>query len=226
LTCWRRDDPGCREDLRLLRAHTRQKPKRKPLPAEWPRVYIELAPPEVEREGLDAFTIIGSETRAVLERRPASCVVVEVVRKKLVRKAEKNSLNTEVLIAEPLTLPIDKGVAGPGSQDGAIANTVCDLNDIEPWSYLRDLFYLLPDWPKNRVLELAPAYWKQTLQQDDAQQRLETVHSRRQVPFVGHCVEYASPGSMIRKSIVCAQYVSIGIVTIPSLDESQLPLVS
>lgn len=27
-------------------------------------------------------------------------------------------------------------------------------------------------WPANRLLELAPAFWKQTLQQQDTQQRL------------------------------------------------------
>ncbi|MBK8265380.1 MAG: hypothetical protein IPK80_29130 [Nannocystis sp.] len=26
--------------------------------------------------------------------------------------------------------------------------------------YLRDLLCLLPSWPRSRVLELAPAYWK------------------------------------------------------------------
>jgi transposase len=109
-----------------VEAHTRQKPKRKLPPAEWPRVYIELVPPEVEREGLDAFTIIGSETRAVLERRPASCVVVEVVRKKFVRKADKDNLSTEVLIAEPLALPIDKGAAGPGMLAETIIRRWCD----------------------------------------------------------------------------------------------------
>ena len=48
----------------------------------------------------------------------------------------------------------------------------CQLHGIEPWSYLRDLFCLLPGWCKSRVLELAPVYWRQTLEQDDAQQRL------------------------------------------------------
>ena len=33
---------------------------------------------------------------------------------------------------------------------------------LEPWSYLRDLLCLLPEWPVHRVLELAPAYWLQT----------------------------------------------------------------
>jgi hypothetical protein len=48
----------------------------------------------------------------------------------------------------------------------------CQLHSIEPFAYLRDLFCLLPSWPVRRVLELAPAYWKQTLQNEDTQQRL------------------------------------------------------
>jgi hypothetical protein len=50
-------------------------------------VRVELVPPEVEREGLDAFEQIGSETREVIERRPASAVVVEVVRRIAFTKA-------------------------------------------------------------------------------------------------------------------------------------------
>lgn len=48
----------------------------------------------------------------------------------------------------------------------------CQLHQIEPWGYLRDLFCLLPDWPVSRVLELAPLHWQKTLEQQDAQQRL------------------------------------------------------
>ncbi len=66
-----------------------------------------------------------------------------------------------------------------GSDEGARVNTIfvsllasCQLHGIEPWAYLRDLFCLLPSWPKSRALELAPAFWQQTLQQQDAQQRL------------------------------------------------------
>jgi len=106
--------------------HTRRVPKRRTLPADWPRVIIELVPPEVEREGLDAFEMIGEERRGVLERRPASCVVVEVVRKKFRRKADKNDLETEVLIADPLSLPIDKGLAGPGMLAETIVKRWCD----------------------------------------------------------------------------------------------------
>jgi transposase len=94
--------------------HERRKPVRKPLPEHLPRVHIEIVPPEVEREGLDAFEQIGSDTREVIERRPASVVVVEVVRKKFVRKAERAALRTEVLVAETPELPIPRGSAGPG----------------------------------------------------------------------------------------------------------------
>ena len=75
-----------------------------------------------------------------------------------------------------------------GSDDGAEVNAVfvsllasCRLHDIEPREYLRDLFCLLPDWPQTRLLELAPAYWKQTAEQDDTQQRLAANVFRRAV---------------------------------------------
>jgi len=97
-----------------VREHERQKPKRRPLPEEWPRIRIDLVPPEVQREGLDAFEVIGEERRCVLERRPTSTVVVEIVRKKFVRKSERGNDTTSVLIADPLSLPISKGLAGPG----------------------------------------------------------------------------------------------------------------
>jgi transposase len=66
-----------------------------------------------------------------------------------------------------------------GSEDGAAVNTTfssliasCHLHDIEPESYLRDVMCLLPDWPKSRILELAPCNWNQTRQQANTQQRL------------------------------------------------------
>jgi transposase len=66
-----------------------------------------------------------------------------------------------------------------GSDDGGEVNAAfvtllasCQLHKIEPWTYLRDLFCLLPNWPQRRVLQLAPAYWNKTLQDQDAQQRL------------------------------------------------------
>ena len=37
---------------------------------------------------------------------------------------------------------------------------------------LKTGFRLLPGWPRRRVLQLAPAYWKQTSDDADAQRRL------------------------------------------------------
>ena len=56
-----------------------------------------------------------------------------------------------------------------GNDEGGRTNAVftsliasAHRNALEPWAYLRDLFCVLPTWPKHRVLELAPAYWAET----------------------------------------------------------------
>lgn len=98
----------------LVPEHERRTPVRKPFPEHLPRVTIELVPPEVEREGLDAFEMIGTERREVIERRPASLVVVELVKKKFVRKSDKGALHSRVLVVETPELPIVRGSAGPG----------------------------------------------------------------------------------------------------------------
>ena len=66
-----------------------------------------------------------------------------------------------------------------GSDDGGAINATfvtliasCQLHGIEPWAYLRDLLCLIPQWPRARVLELAPAYWRETLEQHKAQEIL------------------------------------------------------
>jgi transposase len=66
-----------------------------------------------------------------------------------------------------------------GNDDAGEVNTVfvsllasCQLHGIEPWSYLRDLFCLLPSWPQRRVLDLAPARWQATLEEPETQRLL------------------------------------------------------
>jgi transposase len=73
-----------------------------------------------------------------------------------------------------------------GSDDAAEVNAVftsllasCQLHGIEPYGYLRDIFCLLPSWPIPRVLELAPAYWKKTFEQDETQRKLDANIYRR-----------------------------------------------
>ena len=99
----------------VVREHERAKPTgRKLLPESLPRVEIEIVPPEVDREGRDAFEQIGAEVCETIERRPASMVVVRVTRPKLVRRTRERNAETEVLVAAPPELPIERGLAGPG----------------------------------------------------------------------------------------------------------------
>ena len=49
----------------------------------------------------------------------------------------------------------------------------CEMHGLEPYGYLRDLLCLLPAWPITKVLELAPANWRTTLERADVRQRLE-----------------------------------------------------
>jgi transposase len=98
-----------------VRAHERAKPTgRQPLPQHLPRVEIEVLPEEVQREGLDAFERIGEETSEIVERRPASLVVVRTIRPKFVRRDRKRGTETRVHIAPLPELPIERGLAGPG----------------------------------------------------------------------------------------------------------------
>jgi transposase len=66
-----------------------------------------------------------------------------------------------------------------GNDDGGKVNATfmtliasCHMHGLEPWAYLRDLLCVLPNWPHSRVLELAPAHWRETSQKQEAQVRL------------------------------------------------------
>ena len=94
--------------------------RRGPLPSELPRIEIEVLPPEVQREGLDAFVRIGQEVSEVVEHRPASLVVVRIVRPRFLRKGHAQHddsvgpSESGVLFADPPERPIVRGIAGPG----------------------------------------------------------------------------------------------------------------
>jgi transposase len=100
-------------ETQTVAEHERRKPVRKPLPEHLPRVPIEIIPEHVKREGLDAFERIGADTREVIERRPASAVVVQLIYPKFVRKDRARNEATEVLVAPPVEMPIERGLAGP-----------------------------------------------------------------------------------------------------------------
>jgi transposase len=121
-----------------IQSHKRRKPTgRKPLPEHLPRVEIRVLPPEVEKHGLDAFERIGEDVSETIERRPASLVVARIVRPKFVRKDREREAETEVLIAEPLELPIARGLAGPGM----LADTIVKRwQDHMPLNRLEDMY--------------------------------------------------------------------------------------
>lgn len=125
-------------DEQEVKAHTRRKPTgRKPLPEHLPRVEIVVLPPEVEKQGLDAFERIGEDVCETLERRPASFVVARVVRPKFVRRDRERDAETDVFVAEPLELPIARGLAGPGM----LADTIVKRwQDHMPLNRLEDMY--------------------------------------------------------------------------------------
>jgi transposase len=73
-----------------------------------------------------------------------------------------------------------------GSDNGAVWNTnmvsliaSCQMHGIEPWAYFRDVLTLLPGWPVNRVLDLAPKNWRETLTRPETQARLDELRLLR-----------------------------------------------
>ena len=59
-----------------------------------------------------------------------------------------------------------------GDDAGAVAATFTSLCNVERWSYLRDIFCLLPDWPDHEMIDLAPLRWAETSARDDVCARL------------------------------------------------------
>ena len=57
-----------------------------------------------------------------------------------------------------------------GSATGHLFSMIASarLHRLDPESYLRDIFRVLPHWPNNRYLELAPKYWAATRAKLDA----------------------------------------------------------
>lgn len=107
------DCPDPEDETQKVAEHERRKPVRKPIPEHVPRVPIEMIPEVVKREGLDAFERIGEERREVLERRPASAVVVQLIYPKFVRKGRPDDEPANVQVAPTVELPIERGLAGP-----------------------------------------------------------------------------------------------------------------
>jgi hypothetical protein len=76
-----------------------------------------------------------------------------------------------------------------GSEDGAIASSPCSpaarpdrpRGGVEPVGYIRDLFCLLPSWPKHRALDLAPVNWATTAATEEVAAKLAANRFRQAV---------------------------------------------
>lgn len=124
------------------------------------------------------------EFRAVDEGTPIHLALGYLVRQRraLVRFLKDGRIRLDT---NPAELELRREAVGRknwlfvGSDDGAKWNTItvsliasCQMHGIEPWAYLRDVLTLLPSWPRQRVLELAPKNWRATLATAEAQERL------------------------------------------------------
>ncbi len=131
-------EPPSEPAVQTISAHERKKPVRKPFSDDLPRVDVDIVPVEVTVEGIENFELVGESSREVLERRPASAVVVTLHYKKFLRKdRDRSAQATEVLAAPAVELPIERGVAGPS----LLADTVVRRwQDHQPLSRLEDIY--------------------------------------------------------------------------------------
>jgi hypothetical protein len=79
----------------------------------------------------------------------------------------------------------------------------CSLHKIEPFAYMRDLLCLLPRWPSHRVLELAPAYWRETLEKRETQETLDANVLRRVVLGLPGAASHRPPDLPRQHAAVC-----------------------
>jgi transposase len=110
------------EPVARVEAHERKKPTgRKPLPEHLPRVQVEILPPEVQRQGLDAFERLGEDVSEVVEHRPSSFVVVRTVRPKFVPRAKREA---EAVVMPPGAPEGEAAVNTPAPETPALAVAV------------------------------------------------------------------------------------------------------
>lgn len=126
-----------------------------------------------ERESLTALpkSPLGEALTYLLNQRMPLERFLEDGRLRLDNNASENALRHQAVGRKNwLFVGSDEGAEWNATFVSLIAS--CRLHDLEPWAYLRDLFCLLPDWPRSRVLELSPKCWNETLKQEDTQRRL------------------------------------------------------
>jgi transposase len=70
----------------------------------------------------------------------------------------------------------------------------CKLHGIDPERYLAEVIRIMPYWPRQRYLELAPAYWAQTRERLDARELEAELGFITVPPVSSHPAEQSSAG--------------------------------
>jgi hypothetical protein len=70
----------------------------------------------------------------------------------------------------------------------------CKLHGIDPERYLAEVIQIMPYWPRERFLELAPAYWASTRQRLDAQELAAELGHVTVPPPLTNATEQSSSG--------------------------------
>lgn len=68
----------------------------------------------------------------------------------------------------------------------------CQLHGIEPERYLAELIHIMPQWPRDRYLELAPAYWTETRARLDPAELAQEIGPIAVPPRLAHATEQAA----------------------------------
>jgi len=109
-----------------------------------------------------------------VRQRDALCAFLDDGRLRLDNNLSENALRKVVIIRDSaLFAGSDEHAESAGHILSLVASA--RLHGLEPLAYLRDLIRVLPFWPRDRHLELAPKYWAATRATLDARQLDETL---------------------------------------------------
>jgi transposase len=146
--------------------------KRKNLRNEFSRPIVEqfMGWAEIEYERVkDRRGLLRSAFGYVVRQRQALCRFFEDGRLRLDNNASEREIR-QIAVGRKAWLFV-----GSDDHAEAAANIFslvasCKLHGIEPEGYLRDLFRVLSEWPRDRYLELAPKYWAATRARLDSEE--------------------------------------------------------
>jgi hypothetical protein len=97
------------------------------------------------------------------------------------------------------------------------------LHDLDPEEYLRDIFRVLPLWPNDRYLELAPKRWAATRPRLDAAELEQEIGWLKVPPSAGGRI---SPGTVSRRqrpgrAVAVQRIRTVAVHRIPSSQDDR-----